>query len=127
MFGSTVMKVLLVEDFDDARFMMKLLLELIGYRVFEAINGREAVELAGDVNPDLILMDLSLPLLDGISATRIIRQNPQLNDVPIVALTAHTEPEFRDRAYAAGCDEFVGKPVDFDQLEILLKKVRRAA
>lgn len=127
MSGSAVIKVLLVEDFDDARYMMKLLLELIGYRVFEAINGREAVELAGDINPDLILMDLSLPLLDGISATRIIRQNPLLSSVPIVALTAHTEPEFRDRAYAAGCDEFIGKPVDFDQLESMLKRMRRAS
>lgn len=119
-------KVLLVEDFDDARFMMKLLLELIGYRVFEAINGKEAIELAGNVNPDLILMDLSLPILDGISAIRIIRQDPQLSDIPIVALTAHTEQEFRDKAYAAGCDEFVGKPVDFDQLENMLKGMRRS-
>lgn len=115
--------VLLVEDFDDARFMMRLLLESAGYQVLEAKDGREAVELARQDQPDLILMDLSLPIIDGLSATQLIRRIPGMEQTPIVALTAHTEREFRERAYAAGCNDFVGKPVDFDQLESLLRKV----
>jgi two-component system cell cycle response regulator DivK len=118
--------VLLVEDFDDARFMMKLLLESSGYQVIEATNGQEAIKLASEIAPDLILMDLGLPVVDGLSATHFIRQNPQLKHVPIVALTAHTEREFRDRAYAAGCNSFIGKPVDFDQLESVLRMVPQA-
>ncbi len=122
-----ISKILLVEDFDDARFMMKLLLESSGYLVVEAKDGREAVDLAAQNLFDLILMDLSLPVLDGIAATRIIRQDPRTTCVPIVMLTAHTEKEFRERAYDAGCSNFIGKPVDFDVLETLIRTMPRAS
>lgn len=114
--------VMVVEDFDDTRQLLKVLLELKGYYVLEATNGQRAVELATREHPRLILMDLSLPVLDGISATKQIRAQGFLNDVLIVAVTAHQEREYRERAFAAGCDDFVNKPLDFDQLEALLRK-----
>ena len=115
--------VLVVEDFEDNRFMMRRLLEMSGYRVVEAINGREAVERAVEVRPDLILMDLSLPYLDGLAATRRIRQQDGLGRVPIVAVSAHDTADFHADALAAGCNEYVTKPIDFDHLERLLNRL----
>ena len=117
--------VLVVEDFEDNRFMMRRLLEMSGYRVVEAVNGQEAVEEAVRVEPDLILMDLSLPLLDGLAATRRIREQQQLKNVPIVAVSAHDTADFHADALAAGCNEYVTKPIDFDQLEGLLSRLIR--
>jgi two-component system cell cycle response regulator DivK len=115
--------VLVVEDFEDNRFMMRRLLEMSGYRVLEAINGEEAVEMAERERPGLILMDLSLPLLDGLAATRRIRQHEALRDVPIVAVSAHDTADFHADALAAGCNDYVTKPIDFDQLEALLGRL----
>src|SRR5260370_36151821 len=83
---------LLVEDFEDSRFMMRQLLEMAGYNVVEATDGQEAIELAVAEQPELILMDLSLPKLDGLSATRRIRQHRGLRVVPSVAVSAHNSP-----------------------------------
>ena len=115
--------VLVVEDFEDNRFMMRRLLEMSGYRVVEAINGEEAVEIAKRERPGLILMDLSLPLLDGLAATRRIRQHKELRDVPIVAVSAHDTADYHADALAAGCNDYVTKPIDFDQLEALLGRL----
>jgi CheY-like chemotaxis protein len=115
--------VLVVEDFEDNRFMMRRLLEMSGYRVVEAVNGEQAVEAAVGERPDLILMDLSLPKLDGLAATRRIRQQDGLSQTPIVAVSAHDTTDFHADALAAGCNEYVTKPIDFDQLEALLKKL----
>ena len=115
--------VLVVEDFEDNRFMMRRLLETSGYHVIEAVNGQEAVEAATRERPDLILMDLSLPMLDGLSATRRIREQDGLSRVPIVAVSAHDTTDFHADALAAGCNEYVTKPIDFDQLESLLKRL----
>ena len=109
---------LVVEDFEDSRFMMRRLLEMAGYNVVEATDGEQAVRLALEERPAVILMDLSLPKLDGLSATRKIRK--QLSHVPIVAVSAHDGPDSRAEALAAGCDEYVTKPIDFDQLTNLL-------
>ena len=114
--------VMVVEDFDDTRALLKLVLERKGYYVLEAANGQRAVELAKSQHPRLILMDLSLPVLDGLSATKQIREQSFLRDVLIVAVTAHHGREYREKALAAGCDDFVNKPVDFNQLEALLSK-----
>ncbi len=121
--GSTPPVVLVVEDFEDNRFMMRRLLEMSGYRVLEAVNGEEAVELAQSERPQLILMDLSLPQLDGLAATRRIRQYAELRDVPIVAVSAHDTADFHADALAAGCNDYVTKPIDFDQLEALLSRL----
>ena len=112
--------VLVVEDFEDNRFMMRRLLEMSGYRVIEAVNGKQAVEAAISERPDLILMDLSLPMLDGLAATRRIREAEGLGRVPIVAVSAHDSADFHTEALAAGCNEYVTKPIDFDHLVRIL-------
>ncbi len=121
--GSAPPTIMVVEDFEDNRFMMRRLLEMSGYRVLEAVNGEEAVELAYSERPQLILMDLSLPQLDGLAATRRIRQYPDMKDVPIVAVSAHDTADFHADALAAGCNDYVTKPIDFDQLEALLSRL----
>jgi CheY-like chemotaxis protein len=121
--GNLPPTVMVVEDFEDNRFMMRRLLEMSGYRVLEAVNGEEAVELARRERPGLILMDLSLPQLDGLAATRRIRQHPELRNVPIVAVSAHDTADFHADALAAGCNDYVTKPIDFDQLEALLSRL----
>jgi two-component system cell cycle response regulator DivK len=121
--NGTLATVMVVEDFEDNRFMMRRLLEMSGYHVLEAVNGQEAVEIARRERPNLILMDLSLPLLDGLAATRRIRQEESLRDVPIVAVSAHDTADFHADALAAGCNDYVTKPIDFDQLEALLAKL----
>jgi two-component system cell cycle response regulator DivK len=120
---SATRTVMVVEDFEDNRFMMRRLLEMSGYRVVEAINGEQAVELAERERPGLILMDLSLPLLDGLAATRRIREHEELREVPIVAVSAHDTADFHADALAAGCNDYVTKPIDFDQLEALLERL----
>jgi two-component system cell cycle response regulator DivK len=115
--------IMVVEDFEDNRFMMRRLLEMSGYRVVEAVNGEQAVEIATKERPHLILMDLSLPILDGLAATRRIRQNAELRRVPIVAVSAHDTSDFHADALAAGCNDYVTKPIDFEQLEALLRRL----
>ena len=115
--------VLVVEDFEDNRFMMRRLLEMSGYRVVEAVNGNQAVEAAASEQPDIILMDLSLPQLDGLAATRRIREQQGSRRVPIVAVSAHDSADFHAEALAAGCNEYVTKPIDFDQLVELLNRL----
>lgn len=115
--------VMVVEDFEDNRFMMRRLLEMSGYRVVEAVNGEQAVEIARRELPNLILMDLSLPILDGLAATRRIRQHEELRQVPIIAVSAHDTSDFHADALAAGCNDYVTKPIDFDQLETLLQRL----
>jgi CheY-like chemotaxis protein len=117
--------VLVVEDFEDNRFMMRRLLEMSGYRVVEAVNGKQAVEHAETEQPDIILMDLSLPQLDGLAATRQIRERGRLGKVPIVAVSAHDSADFHAAALAAGCNEYVTKPIDFDQLVQLLDRLTK--
>ena len=115
--------VMLVEDFRDTREMMRRMLEMQGCRVVEAANGQEAIELSQSERPDLILMDLNMPVLDGFTATLRIRENEQMRDVPIVAVTAYNTAEFRAAANAVGCSEYVAKPVDFGQLMTLLNRL----
>lgn len=115
--------VLLVEDTEDNRFMMRRLLEMTGYRVVEALNGEEAVRLAERETPELILMDLSLPVLDGLAATRLIRKLPQLESTPIIAVSAHDTSDFQSEAIKAGCNSYVSKPIDFSELEALIAQL----
>lgn len=112
--------VLLVEDTEDNRMMMRRLLEMSGYRVSEAVNGVEAVRLAERETPNIILMDLSLPIVDGLAATRRIRRLPHLANVPIIAVSAHDSADFHADALAAGCDAYITKPVDYSELEDLI-------
>jgi len=115
--------VLLVEDTEDNRQMMKSLLEMSGFRVVEAINGLEAVEVANQERPQIILMDLSLPFIDGLAATRRIRSLPALSKVPIVAVSAHDTADFHSDALDAGCNAYITKPIDYPELENLVNRL----
>lgn len=114
---------LLVEDTEDNRFMMRRLLEMEGYRVVEAKNGEEAVKVAEAENPALILMDLSLPVIDGLAATRLIRKLPLLGSTPIIAVSAHDTSDFQTEAIQAGCDKYITKPIDFGELEKIIAEL----
>lgn len=118
--GATV---LLVEDTEDNRQMMRRLLELSGYKVVEATNGREAVETASRLQPHIILMDLSLPYLDGLAATRRIRVLPGFEKIPIVAVSAHDTADFHNEALAAGCNAYLTKPIDYSELEEVVNRL----
>lgn len=108
--------ILLVEDNELNRDMLSRRLKRAGHTVHLAVDGQEAVDRALGLSPDLVLMDLSLPVLDGWEATRRIRSAPGGEKLPIVALTAHAMVGERERALAAGCDDFDTKPVDFERL-----------
>jgi CheY-like chemotaxis protein len=109
-----VSRILLVEDNEMNRDMLTRRLQRRGYEVEGAIDGADAVARAGSA--DLVLMDLNLPVLDGFEATRQIKSSPSTREVPVIALSAHAMAEDRDRALAAGCDDFDTKPVDLDRL-----------
>jgi two-component system cell cycle response regulator DivK len=114
--------VLVAEDHDDTRFMLRVLLEQRGYRVVEAGDGLEAVEAARRERPHLVLMDVSLPSLDGLSATRLMRERETLRAVPVVAVSGHAAERDKDKALAAGCSAYLTKPIDFDRLDDLLRR-----
>jgi len=113
---------MVVEDYEDTRLLLKQGLEMMGYAVLEAVNGEEAVDIADREHPDLILMDLDLPILDGIAATQCIRQNPELENVPIVAVTAYPMSYSHVKAFAKGCNEYMRKPIDMTELAELVNR-----
>jgi two-component system, cell cycle response regulator DivK len=111
---------MIVEDYDDTRILLRRVLERLGYSVLEASNGQEAVDIADREHPDLILMDLDLPILDGIAATQRIRKQPEMEKVPIVAVTAYPMSYTHVKAFAKGCNEYLAKPIDTTELERLV-------
>ena len=115
--------ILVVEDYEDASLAMRLALEDRGYHILEASDGAQAVEVAAREHPQIILMDLNLPVLDGLAATERIRSNPNLRDTIIVAVTAYSDQDYRARALAAGCNAFVSKPIDIEWLNELLTEL----
>lgn len=119
--------ILLVEDYQETRAMLRIWLERRGYRLVEAADGQEAVDLAPLAHPDLILMDLRLPELNGIAATRRLRQDVGLQDVPVVALSALDPAMFREAALSVGCVEYLTKPIDLDKLEDVLTRLLHPA
>ena len=108
-------KILVVEDVDFNRDLVVQLLE-DKYQVLEAVNGKEGIEIAERERPELILMDLSLPIMDGLEATRRLKANADLRLIPIIALTAHAMKGDEKKALAAGCDDYLAKPIDEDEL-----------
>jgi len=114
-------RVLIVEDVADIRMMMKILIQTHGYETLVASDGYEAVELANEYHPDLILMDLMMPIMDGFMATRLIRENKELKKVPILAVTAYGGTCF-EKAMEVGFDQIISKPLDFGNLEPLLRQ-----
>jgi CheY-like chemotaxis protein len=113
--------VLVVDDHADIRELISWQLQTRGCNVVEAGDGKEAVELAPRVHPDLILMDLSMPVMDGYEATRRIHEGRETGDIPIVAVSAFCDPQNRQKAIEAGCVECVGKPLDFGLIDRLLR------
>jgi two-component system cell cycle response regulator DivK len=118
------MKVLYVEDNDDNIFVLKNRLARAGFTVVIATDGVQGVAMAASEQPDIILMDLSLPLLDGWEATRRIKASPETGHIPVIALTAHAMIGDREKALSAGCDDFDTKPVELPRL---LEKIRALA
>ncbi len=114
------LKILVVEDNEDVRLTLRLAVESRGYRVIEASDGEQAVSIASVERPDVILMDLSLPVIDGLTATRLIRENALTANAIIIAVTAHIEADYRTKALAAGCNAYVTKPIDFNWLNDLI-------
>ena len=115
-------KILLVEDNEMNRDMLSRRLARNGFDVAIAVDGRQGVEMASSEKPDLILMDMSLPVMDGWEATRHVKANSDTSAIPVIALTAHAMTDDREKALAAGCDDFDSKPVDMPRL---LGKIRQ--
>jgi two-component system cell cycle response regulator DivK len=119
-----LIKVLYVEDNDDNVYMLKMRLELLDeFEVLVAEDGETGCAMASSAQPDLILMDLELPAIDGWEATRRLKADPRTRDIPVIALSAHALAGAREQALAAGCDEFDTKPVDFERLLGLIRRV----
>ena len=110
------MKILYVEDNEDNILILKRRLGRLGYEVAVAMDGVEAIAMANELQPDLILMDLSLPVMDGWEATRRLKAAPETSAIPIIALTSHAMVGEEEKALAAGCDDFDTKPVEFQRL-----------
>lgn len=113
--------ILVVDDFDDTRLLLRTWLERKGFNVIEAENGHEAVAQAESGRPDLIIMDLEMPELDGLAATRKIRSLRELDNVPVLAVSAYGAEQFREDALAAGCNEYVSTPFEPEDLEQLIR------
>jgi CheY-like chemotaxis protein len=119
-----VIKVLYVEDNDDNIYMLKMRLELLGdFEVLTAKDGEKGCEMAVSDRPDIILMDLEMPVIDGWEAIRRLKGNPQTRDIPIIVLSAHALADEREKALAAGCDEFDTTPIEFERLVATVRRV----
>jgi CheY-like chemotaxis protein len=109
-------RILIVEDNMDTYELVHFILEKNGFETFLAMNGRDGVNATLKQRPDLIIMDMSMPEMDGWTATSIIKKDEQIRAIPLIALTAHALPGDRQRAMDAGCDEYITKPMDLDEL-----------
>ena len=116
-------KILLVEDNEMNRDMLSRRLKRRGYEVVIAVNGADGVEMASLEVPDLILMDMSLPVMDGWEATKNIKATPATESIPIIALTAHAMSGDREKALAAGCDDYDTKPIELSRLLIKIQSL----
>ncbi|HET7526741.1 MAG TPA: response regulator [Burkholderiaceae bacterium] len=119
--------VLLVEDNEVNRYLVRFLLEKGGFRVITADNGREAIELARLDRPDLVLMDIQMPVMDGYEATALFKADDSLRTIPVVALTAYAMPHEREQAIAAGCAGHIEKPIDTRTFNALVSSFLPAA
>ena len=120
-------KLLYMEDNEDNLYMLTLRFDVLGgYEIVSAPDGATGIALVSDERPDLILMDLNLPVVDGWEATRRLKADPATCDIPIIALTAHAMAGDREKALAVGCDEFDTKPVEFERLLAKIEQVLAA-
>jgi len=114
-------KILIADDYDDNRECMKFLLQSFGYEVLEAIDGLEAIECIKQQDPDLVLMDVSMPNMDGFTATRIIRESKEKSKLPIIAVTANGKQIYQ-QAIESGCNDLIAKPIDFNTLQPVIEQ-----
>jgi len=121
--GRGARTVLIAEDDADVRLLIRTRLDMRGYRVVEACDGQETLELAKGVRPDIVLMDLQLPRLNGFAVARFLRQTDSLRRVPIIVVSAHDPAKHRNLALAAGCNAYVQKPINFDHLDGLMSSL----
>jgi CheY-like chemotaxis protein len=118
-----VIRLLYIDDNEDSVYMLKMRLELLGdFEVLAAEDGEKGCEVAASEQPDIILMDLEMPIINGWEATRRIKSQPQTRDIPVIALSAHALSGEREKAIAAGCDEFDTKPIEFERLLSTLRR-----
>ena len=115
--------ILVVDDFADTRLLLRTWLERKGYRVIEAHDGKQAIDAAKRSTPDLIIMDVQMPELDGLEATRQIRAVEELQNIPVLAVSAYGAEQFRTEALAAGCNEYVSTPFEPVELERLIRSL----
>ncbi len=109
-------KILIVDDDMDLCHIIRTFLDRMGYDTILAVNGKEAVDMATDHLPDLILMDIMLPVMNGLEATQLIRENPETQAVPIIAMTARVTMDDKKKCYLSGCDDFIAKPFTVKEL-----------
>jgi CheY-like chemotaxis protein len=114
-------RILIAEDFEENRTALKLMLKLAGFEVLEASDGQEALNLTLRHRPDLVLMDISLPEIDGLQATRQLRCNEEFKQLPIIIISGYDNPETRDEVSSAGGTDFMSKPIEFDELKKLIE------
>jgi CheY-like chemotaxis protein len=118
-------RILLVEDNEMNRDMLSRRLTRKGFTVTMAVDGAQGLEIASETHPDLILLDMSLPVIDGWEAARRLKANPDVSGIPIIALTAHAMSDDRHRAIEAGCDEYDTKPIEFTRLILKMESLLR--
>lgn len=119
--------ILVIEDNQQNLYLMKYILEDCGYEVFSAMDGKEGIALASSLLPDLILLDIQLPTMDGYAVARSLRQNPELAKTPVVAVTSYAMPGDREKAIEAGCSGYIEKPIDPDTFPAQVEKAFSAA
>ena len=119
--------ILIVDDDEDSRLMLKLLLEMWKYRVIEAADGLDAITIAENTRPDLILMDVKLPRLDGFSVTLKLRQSSKIENVPVIFISGCAEASYKQKAIQVGGNEYLTKPLNFEELEKTLGKYIRCS
>lgn len=117
--------ILYIEDNSDNRMLVRRVLEAEGYRVVEAEDGIEGIDLLSSTTPDLVLMDINLPELDGYEVTRRLKQVPSMAKIPVIAMTANVMRGDREKTLAAGCDGYISKPIDIDTLPDQIAKFLR--
>lgn len=116
-------KILIVDDQEMNRALLSRILEMHGYQYVFATDGKQAIEVAAQEKPAVILMDMGLPVIDGWEATRQLRQKQETKDIPIIALTAHVMKNDKEKALEVGCNEYMSKPIDFDKLIQTIKNL----
>jgi len=114
-------RILIAEDFEENRIALKLILKHTGFEVIEAEDGQQAIEAVRRENPDLVLMDVTLPVIDGLQATREIRRDEKFERLPIIIVSAHDSDEIRRQATEAGGSEYISKPVEIEELKRLIE------